>query len=129
MGMLGVTSCDRILPRVEYGMPHADHTLKGSVTTLQNVALPGIRVVVKVKDKEWADTLKTDASGNYMFQDPYAWPDTDYDVIFEDTDGAENGGTFRTQTQTAEFGNYSKPSGNWYHGAQTVTLNVKMENE
>lgn len=128
LGVLGFSACD-IIGRVEYGMPNANHTLKGTVSTLENVAIPGIRVIVKDQDNRYEpDTLQTDNAGKYQFTDVSAWPGSSYTVLFEDVDGAEHGGSFVSKTATATFNmdDYENGDG-WYEGEQTVVLNVQLD--
>lgn len=127
LGALGFQSCD-LIPRVEYGMPHADHTLKGTVTNLQGTAIPGIRVVVNPDGNAPSDTLLTDAKGAYLFQDSFSLPNKKYRVVFEDVDGTQNGGPYIAKRDSVTFGDYKGGSG-WYQGEQTITLNETLETE
>ncbi len=144
LGFLGFSSCDPIhlLPRLEYGQPHADYKLVGSVKDQAGKPIQGIRVsfhpnLENTSDEVNAmhtDTLYSDASGKFSKDAlKYTWPNLTRAVVeFEDIDGPDNGGSFkklRVSVGELEVSETQKGDGNWYGGAQTITADVKMEKE
>lgn len=144
LALLGFSGCDIIGANmygpapVEYGTPHAEFELKGKVTDEEGTPIQGIEVSAR-----WANDapgeispVETDAKGEYVFNDPYWWPDTgNIEVTANDIDGDENGGDFtaETETITVKDSDYVGGSGSWYEGKlqKTVdfTLTLKSEDE
>jgi len=144
--MLGFAGCDKIGAK-EYGTPHADYTVKGTVVNKANgKPIEGIRVgygtepiavpmygviptpyVPKV-------SVTTNAKGEFKLTDNfYAGDYLTEDgkpilpVYVDDIDGEENG-LFQSEYLQVDFSNAErsgKPKG-WYKGEYTVTLNVEL---
>ena len=144
MGLFGFTSChERGLNKPEYGVPHADYTVKGSVIDeVTEEPIAGIRV--GYSPVEWDE----DAFGP---EPEYHWePDTYVissanggftltgsffnegknailPVYVEDIDGEENG-SFQAKKVEVDFKDAvqsGKPD-SWYGGEFTVTTNIQL---
>ncbi|MBR5699781.1 MAG: radical SAM-associated putative lipoprotein [Bacteroidales bacterium] len=124
--------------RVEYGCPHANYAITGEVTSEENVKLSGIRVTVSL-DGDWERdpqygyiTTETNADGQYETHvNAYIWS-SETAVKFEDVDGPENGGPFKTKIVTVDPENLKqigKGDGNWFDGDWVATVNAVLEKE
>lgn len=132
LALLGFAACEPGNGRVEYGQPHADFEVKGKVTDVDGDPIQGIKISAK-----WADaydyhnpSVTTDSSGKYTLNDPYWWPDSgEIEVIAEDVDGEENGGSFATkiETITVKDSDYTGGSGGWYEGKLSKTADFTLE--
>lgn len=146
LGALGFSSCNVLVDpftiRCEYGQPHANYKILGKVTDTAGKPIKNIRVVFQphlsgTSDEvnSWnTDTLYTNDSGTFSKDVlKYNWPDlTDARVVFEDIDGEENGGKFKTATlpyAALTVEQTKKGDDHWYDGDFTVTANCKMEKE
>lgn len=129
---------------VEYGVPHADYVIMGSVTS-QNTSepIPGIKATFRRYSYTDNDGKKhyenqefvTDAEGKinapmqeYMFP---LWGDDQYSIILEDIDGPQNGGLFESHEIAKEdiTIEQTKKGSGWYEGAFTLSFNAKMYEE
>lgn len=92
LGIIGFsTGCEIINPVAEYGTPSADFKAKGTVTdAVNNKPIPHIRVIGKAVHGYDADTVFTDAKGNYTvdMQGIFGLP---VKIYAEDVDGDQNG--------------------------------------
>ena len=142
LGLLGFSSCNWLgIGVCMYGEPHADFKAIGSVTDNAGKPVEGIRVAVKqhrhyentssviYDQNDWydADTVFTDSSGSYelvksVFDAPH-----DVSVVFEDIDGAENGGEFETAIAMPEIKRTKKGDKSWYGGAFEVRADVVLK--
>ena len=145
LGALGFSSCNILVDpflRCEYGQPNADYKLIGEVKDQAGKPVKGIRVVFHPEtagtDEEinaWnSDTLYSDASGKFSKdQLKYNWPDlTNSYVKFEDGDGEENGGSFKSAVlpySALKVEQTKKGDGSWYSGSFTITADAKLEKE
>lgn len=114
----------------EYGMPHADFKVNGTV--VDEVTLENIRnIQVVMQDPEMidihADTGYTDMNGFYEVK-LNDWPDTKTFIVkYLDVDGNVGGEYLPTDT-TVIFENpeFVNASGNWYEGETIKTINIKL---
>jgi putative lipoprotein (rSAM/lipoprotein system) len=137
LGVAGMFSaCDNVedMP-VEYGMPHADFELKGTVTDkATSQPIQNIRVVRPFGYEDIyggipGDTIYTDEDGKYVFAF-VGFPSEKYQLKFEDIDGEENGGLFQTKEIEGEFTQadlVEKGNGHWYEGKYVKTQDVALE--
>jgi putative lipoprotein (rSAM/lipoprotein system) len=126
-------------PVPEYGAPHADYIVKGLVTDEANTPIQGIKASVKAyfSDADGKvyvdpiDSILTDASGDYQLKHRDA-PERSK-LIFEDIDGAANGGEFLSDTLDINEEDFNQAvkvkdgDGKWYRGVFEVTKNVKLK--
>lgn len=126
-------------PVVEYGAPHADYIVKGHVTDEADHAIQGIKASVKVYFSDTdgkvyvdpIDSILTDASGDYQLKHRDA-PERSK-LIFEDIDGAANGGEFLSDTLNINEEDFNQAvkvkdgDGKWYRGVFEITKNVKLK--
>lgn len=103
--LLGFTSCsnsfDEEIMRVEYGSPTAKFQVKGKVTTDTDEALKGIQVIVRrswSNDPLSADTVYTDGKGEFKTDELVTGSIGPQKVYFNDIDGEENGGSFKSDS-------------------------------
>ena len=126
-------------PVLEYGAPHADYIVKGHVTDEANHAIQGIKASAKVYFSDAGgkvyvdpiDSILTDASGDYQLK--YRNAPVRSKLIFEDIDGAANGGEFLSDTLNINEEDFNQAvkvkdgDGKWYRGVFEITKNVKLK--
>ena len=144
MTLLGFTACglDPDFPfgggAVEYGQPHAEYKLIGTVKDREGQPIEGIRVVFSPRPEEeiyssyFNDTVYTDAQGRFAKEHlKYDWPDKipDAQLRFEDVDGPGNGGSFVPRTLSREEMKIeqTKKGMSWFQGAFTLSADTKLE--
>ena len=138
--MLGFGGCNVIDPKVEYGTPHADYTVKGTVVNKANgKPIQGIRVgygCVSCPVPEYGvlptsynlkSHVLTDARGDFKLTDRFDTGGNEIPVYVEDIDGEENG-WFQSEYLQVDFKNavHSGKQKSWYKGEYTVTINVEL---
>ena len=128
---------------VEYGAPHADYILKGTVTDETGTPVQGIKTSLKEVYKDEGhiygmDSIQTNPSGNYQFtyrlgSDFYGKPHEigeHIKLIVEDIDGEANGGEFLSDTLDIDYNKAVKVGegdNHWYAGKYEVTTDVKLK--
>lgn len=124
---VGVASCS-----VEYGSPSADYSVKGTVADGQGNPIKGIRVVSGFQlndDFDGIDTTYTAADGTFELDYERSYVGGLH-ARFEDIDGADNGGEFKTKIITdLEYARTKKGDGDWYSGKYQADINVTLERE
>lgn len=133
LGFAGVTSCDKIpgIPtgRCEYGCPNADYKIMGSVKDGNGKPIKGIQVVAQQTYSATTvqrDTLYSDEKGQFSLSQNDFPSDRSLDVIFNDVDGAGNGGKFESKTASKVKYEQTKKGKSWYKGEFTATANVEL---
>ena len=139
LGCSGVLiGCDWINPQFEYGSPHADFELKGTVTDVATAQpIKNIRVVrphFLDFESEYipGDTIYTDEKGQYAFTFGGDLRGGNYQLKFEDIDGEDNGGLFQTKEIEGQFTQadlVEKGDGRWYDGKFAKTEDVALDPE
>ena len=127
-------------PPVEYGVPHADYILKGTVTDETGTAVQGIKTSLKEVHKYdtgtytyGIDSIQTNESGNYQLQ--FAKESSFYKesikLIVEDIDGEANGGEFLSDTIDIDYNKAVKvrkgDREGWYEGTYEVVTDIKLK--
>ena len=120
--------------------PYKRLTLKGKVSNEAGNAVSGIKVKVTEFHTETngtryaiqADSVKTNASGNYEFSSNYEtlYP---FEVTFEDIDGEQNG-LFKPDTifisqDDLDKVQYIGGDGGWYQGSGEIIVNVTLKEQ
>ena len=138
LGLLGFSSCDVIVPKCEYGTPHADYKVIGEVTDEAGKPVEGIRVVVasaglKHEDAQWYnDTLYTDRNGKVnetLYHFGWFGDVNKMEVELADVDGPEHGSF---ETKVLKSGDFSfiqtqKGDNHWYDGEYTLEMKSKLK--
>lgn len=120
---------------LEYGTPHAEYILKGTVTDEAGTPVPGIKTSLREvhqTDKGTQffgmDSIQTNDSGNYLLKYigmPSKWTK----LVVEDTDGEANGGEFLSDTLDIDYDKAVKVGDgdhHWYTGKFEVTTDIKL---
>ena len=139
IGALGFTSCDLpFIPRTEYGTPNCDFKVDITVQDEAGNPLKGIKVTPVLipgrkqdgsEIREELRTVTTDENGKATDKINFFGITHPIRVVFEDTDGDLNGGTFAkdsmdfTPVQTKQGDNH------WYSGEYTISGTKKMKKE
>lgn len=139
--MLGFNGCKAISniiePKCEYGMPHADYTLKGTVKDEKGKPLEGISVKYRRQDQYMEDgwieyEFTTDANGSVSTSLPTEFPydpKEQVEIALEDIDGEANGtfakDTLRKDDFKVDFTEDKESS--WYKGSYVVTFDARMK--
>jgi len=84
-----------------YGPPEDSVTISGTVSSKDDNPIQGIEVRVKNFSSEF-----TNKDGNFNI---YVYGQTSYDLRFEDIDGEENGGYFKTLEKTISLSEAGSP--------------------
>ena len=138
LGMLGFAGCTRYGP-YEYGSPHADFTVKGSVVNKATgkpiegiqVGYQDIHLMYGIPSTSYMPkaAVSTNAKGEFKLTDRFDAINNDktLPVYVKDIDGESNG-LFQPETLQVDFSNaeHSGKSKNWYYGEYTVNINVEL---
>ena len=144
LGLLGFGGCDKPgkifdYPAPEYGMPHANYIIRGSVHSEESGdPIPGIKAIVRYGIRSDGEIpygigaeARTDESGKV--ETSYTeFPADKIEVVLEDVDGEKNGGLFQRDTLREDrltIEQTAKPSGAWFEGEFTVTFDAKLKKE
>lgn len=123
--LLGFASCsnedENWEIRCEYGTPYSKFLVKGTVTSDKDEPLKNIQVIVR---QDWnngvfpADTIYTDEKGEFKTGDLSIGGINEQKVYFNDIDGEENGGAFKSDSVLIKDMNQKKleEGGHWYVG-------------
>ena len=106
----------------KYGMLVAEYEINGIVTDKSNAqSIPNIRVIRQLSDENYGDTVFTNSEGQYnlKFRDYKT-----IHLIFEDIDGEENGGEFKTKEIDLKM-----PNNEENVEKVVITQNVELEKE
>ena len=111
---------------VEYGTPHADYILKGTVTDEAGTPIKGIKTSLKEISKDdtgtyvfGIDSIQTNESGNYQLKNSGMPYDKRIKLFVEDIDGEANGGEFLNDTLDIDYGKaveVEEGDHHWYDG-------------
>ena len=139
LGTLGFSSC--FIPREEYGCPHADYTVKGTVKdNVSGNPIPGIRVAYS--PLEWDENVFGDPSNNsgrnhafvissingeFKLSDGLFPSQNKLAVFVEDIDAEENG-LFQSKMYIISFEGIKPVGGDnkWYDGEYIVTTTISL---
>jgi len=136
-----LTSCDIFNPPVEYGVPHADYEIKGTVTdSITSTPVQHVRVTVTQNhlftrhDSALVhiDTLavrETDSAGNYDIQfQTFPLEELTFKVKADDIEGTANGGDFTSQQKDVLFKQSDLSGGKgWYDGKAVKIIDIKLK--
>ena len=129
LSLLGFNSCELIgsivAPVCEYGCPHAEFKIIGTVKDEAGNPIPGIQIK---SENIWTDDTKTAQDGSYSIASE-GFPSETIQLIFEDVDGEENGGKFKTLEAEAKLKQTQTGDGNWDDGTYEGSLDVTLEKE
>ena len=122
---------------VEYGTPHADYILKGTVTDEAGTPIKGIKTSLKEIDKDdtgtyvfGIDSMQTNESGNYQLKNRGMPYDNRKKLVVEDIDGEANGGEFLNDTLDIDYDKAVKieeGDHHWYVGKYEVATDVRLK--
>lgn len=134
LALLGFSACgEGKEPMPEYGTPSVSYRIKGTVTDKDNAPIKGIKVVISDEPEIESDdiTVYTDADGKFSGPHTYSFSLYGQTVTFEDVDGEDNGGRFKSSTLGIDdmTAKKVKEGGHWYSGDYEVTADVKLEKE
>ncbi len=114
---------------VEYGAPHADYKISGTVKSAQSqTEIPGI-AVLRYHGSDtlfYEDSTVTDSLGKYSFT--YSDGISEWTIRAKDIDGDENG-NFSTKDTTISIPNseLTGGDGDWYEGSAEKTVDIDLE--
>jgi putative lipoprotein (rSAM/lipoprotein system) len=120
-------------PAPEYGMPHADYRISGTVLSSDlNLPIEGISVTIRdTLDASGAmDSTGTDSLGRYVLQFSEApWRNT-WRLKAEDTDSFENGTYISKDTVISiPESDLQDGSGSWYEGHGEKTVDFQLDRD
>lgn len=122
-------SCEKIIPRVEYGTPSAKFLVNGKIESgVSNKPIQNIRIIMQVRDTAMWDTAFSDNEGKYQVIDKFGFPtDKKYNIQFHDIDGSSNG-NYENLDTIVEFKDPKFTNGDrhWYKGETTEEFDIKL---
>jgi len=140
IGLLGFTRCDLVSPRMEYGTPNADYTVKGTVVDkVTGKPIQGIKVAYSwdgpvaeygVQPTPYVEksSVITDVKGAYKLTDNFFPVEKkQIPVYISDIDGQENG-LYSDTILNVDFKNaiHTGKQKDWYDGEFTTTVNIEL---
>ncbi|MDD3079372.1 MAG: radical SAM-associated putative lipoprotein [Paludibacter sp.] len=132
LSIVGFTAaCDD--PVVEYGTPYADFEIKGTVVDNDSqTPIPNIRLIrVLNEDPFYGDTIYSDSEGKYQFSFNEIPEEENpvFEILAEDFDGEENGGSFQPDTVsiTLQKSDWVEDGSGWYLGKAVKTEDIKLK--
>ena len=141
LALLGFSGCgeDGILGpgnmMTAYGTPTGKFRVDVSVTDEQGKPIKDIKVVPVVLHapnydirRSVLDTISTDATGKAFYTYDFWWVSDDVHVIFEDTDGDLNGGTFVKDSMSVKPVKTKEGKG-WYVGEYAISGTKKLKKQ
>lgn len=100
----------------EYGVPVMEYMVKGKVTDAESgKPVKGIEVT----SEESYVQVYTSENGEFTCEG-MTFPDGAVSLTFKDVDGEENGGDFKTKTETIPLTQTEPGEGPWDHGEYTA---------
>ena len=137
LSVLGFSSCSKEEMREEYGSPHADYIMQGTVTDEQGNIINGILVSAEMYEdvnnkRYWLNlaSKKTDYYGEYHLNYRDFSGNKSTKLIIQDVDGEANGGEFASDTLDIDYESaeqIKKSDGNWYEGTFRITQNIQLK--
>ena len=130
LSLLGFSSCEEILSlnRCEYGTPYGEFKVDLTVKDESGAPIKDIKVspvVIHPSNydikREELDAIKSDASGKATNIYDHWWLSDVVRVIFEDTDGDLNGGSFVKDSMDFKPVQTKKGDKHWYVGEKTIS--------
>ena len=118
----------------EYGSPHADYIVIGTVTNESGTPVQGIKTSLKevsenAKTAYGIDSVQTNATGDFQLK--YTGMERkSIKLIVDDIDGEANGGEFLSDTLDIDYDKAVKVKegeGRWYQGKFEVSQDVKLK--
>lgn len=141
--LLGFGSCTSIGEEeygspVEYGTPYTDYIVKGEVTDEKGNPLAGMKASIKEIEESTEDlpqyvygidSTVTDTQGKFLMETRIFISSPHAKLIVEDTDGAEGGGEFLSDTlDLKDLPKEQKEAGqHWSSGKYELKANIKMK--
>lgn len=145
LSLLGFTSCrvqEYFEPKPEYGMPHANYQIVGSVKA-EDTGEPIPNIQVKYRryqytdnngvEQYWENEARSDENGNVSLSfTEFPVEDNRHQIVLTDTDGEDNGGLFRKTTLPASAftTEYTEDkSGRWHVGDYAISFAAKLKRD
>lgn len=141
LAFLGFNSCD-VVPggmMCMYGQPHADFTIKGTVTDEEGKPIEGIKAVVDVYENwtdgagihrsqlDYTDTIYTDSQGKIR-RSTSIFDKAEVNITLSDVDGAENGSEFEGWSiEGLEMKEVKEGDDSWYNGAYELDFSTTLK--
>ncbi len=120
-------------PAPEYGMPHADYKVTGTVfSSDQNMPIKGLLVSIRdtMNTSGTIDSTKTDSLGRYSLQFSGAPWDSTWELKVKDVDSTENGSFIARDTVISISESELKESdGNWYQGHAEKNVDLEVDRQ
>lgn len=127
LGLLGFSGCGNNTGSLaEYGVPHADFTVKGKVVDKGTKnPVQGVRVQLSNHQEHETASSTTDAQGDYELTKT-DFPGEELTLRVDDMDGAQNG-SYASESTPIDFdGATPVGASGWYKGEYTVTQDVEL---
>jgi len=118
------TACDVVNGGCEYGTPHADFKITGTVTNESGGTVNGVKVLMMY------DSTYTDANGDYTIVAEDFPDDQTFPIQFIDIDGDDNG-KLQTLDTTVVFVDpeFENGDNHWYSGETATEFDVTLKED
>ena len=118
-------------PAPEYGMPHTDYKVSGTILSSdQNLPVKGLMVSIRdmMNTSGIIDSTKTDSAGRYSLQFSSAPWDSTWELKVKDIDSIENG-SFITKDTIISIpeSEFIEPSDNWNQGHAEKNIDLWID--
>ena len=129
LGLLGFsTACHNL--GTEYGVPHADFVVKGSViSSMDNKGIENIQLIMQDTVNPYNnDTTYTDEKGNYELSMSDFPTDLTVKVSLNDIDGTANGEYLPLDTLVVfKDPKFTGGNSDWYNGKTEKIVNIALK--
>jgi putative lipoprotein (rSAM/lipoprotein system) len=130
LSLLGFTTACFIIGGAEYGTPHADFIVRGSVVSEKDSRpIKNIRVIMHDSTSiYYRDSINTDLNGVYTLKLSGFPLSKNFNIDLKDIDGTDNG-EFQNLDTIVKFINPVFTGGNkhWYNGQTQQEFDIKMK--
>ena len=133
LGIFFNSGCSKYGAAPEYGMPHADFQVSGTVLSAdRKLPIKGLLVTIRdtLNTSGIIDSAKTDSTGKYSLHFSGAPGVNAWELKVEDIDLSVNGLFVSKDTIVSiPESDLQDPSGNWYGGRGEKNVDLKLDRE
>ena len=132
MALCGIAGCILDPPQPEYGMPHADYKIWGTVRSKQSAqVIPGISLTLRyaIDSMLISGPILSDSLGKFLFEFGDSPDRNTWILQAQDIDSASNGVYSALDTVISIPENeLSAGDGKWYEGAAEKIVDIVLQN-
>lgn len=122
LAVFGFTSCGEEEGTVEYGCPHAEYELSGTVTDENGQSIKDENIIIQ-KPYSPNDTVKTAANGSFTYKtEMFAIGPDEMVIIADDPTNVYDNDTVKVVPQKIKEGD-----GHWFQGTYSNKVDFKLK--